>query len=223
MAVPVPQGDGGDVRAGLGGIHARLLVVLHALHGAGNAAVIDRIALCHLLPGGGEAGVDVAGHHGAHGDAEGPQLVGQRHGIGVDGGFRGGVVRLKRDGHRCGHGAEIHDAAMPRRPHQGHHGAVHVDHAEEVHVKELLGVLRGGEFDGAGDAEPGVVHQQVNMAGLGHDLRHGGVDGGLVRHVGGDVPQTLHALRPAGQLVYGAAGLLQRIFRTKKPKRLRLK
>ena len=59
VVIPVPQGDGGDVRAGLGGIHTRLLVVLHALHGPGNASLIDSVPGADLPPRGGEARVDI--------------------------------------------------------------------------------------------------------------------------------------------------------------------
>ena len=62
----------------------------------------------------------------------------------------------------------------------------------------------------AGDAEARVVHQNVDAALPGHDLRHGGADGLLLRHIGDDVVQPLHALGPPGQLVHRAACLLQR-------------
>ena len=107
----LPERDLGNVSARLGGIHAGLLVVLHARDRAGNAATVNVVALADLAPRGGEAGVDVTGHDGADGDAEGTQLVGKRHGVGVDGSLGGRVIRLKGNGDRGRHGAEIYDPA----------------------------------------------------------------------------------------------------------------
>ena len=90
---------------GLGRIHAGLLVVLHALYGAADAAAVDPVPLPYLVPGGGEAGVNVPGHDGADGDAEGPKLIGKGHGIGVDRRLGGGIIGLERNGHRRRHGA----------------------------------------------------------------------------------------------------------------------
>lgn len=205
----LPERDLGNVSARLGGIHAGLLVVLHARDRAGNAAAVNVVALTDLAPRGGEAGVDVTGHDGADGDAEGTQLVGKRHGVGVDGSLGGRVIRLKGNGDRGRHGAEIYDPAATGLPHDGDYGAVHVHHAEKVDVEEGLGIGGGGELNGTGDAEACVVHENVNTAFGIHDLRYGSADGVLGGDVCCDVMQPLHALRAAGKFVNGTAGGLQ--------------
>ena len=149
------------------------------------------------------------GHDGADGDAEGTQLVGKRHGVGVDGSLGGRVIRLKGNGDRGRHGAEIYDPAAAGLPHDGDHGAVHVHHAEKVDVEEGLGIGGGGELNGAGDAEACVVHENVNAAFGIHDLRYGSADGVLGGDVCCDVMQPLHALRAAGKFINGTAGGLQ--------------
>ena len=153
--------------------------------------------------------MDVTGHDGADGDAEGTQLVGKRHGVGVDGSLGGRVIRLKGNGDRGRHGAEIYDPAATGLPHDGDHGAVHVHHAEKVDVEEGLGIGGGGELNGTGDAEACVVHENVNAAFGIHDLRYGSADGVLGGDVCCDVMQPLHALRAAGKFVNGTAGGLQ--------------
>ena len=207
--VPLPQRHLRHIASRLGGIHARLLVVLHTGHGAADTTLIDVIPLADLPARRREAGVDIPGHDGAHRHPEGPQLIGQRHGVGVHRRLGGGIIRLEWDRHRRRHGAEVHDAAAARRPHKGRHRAVHIHHTEEIHIEQSLGVLRGGELHRTGDAESRVVHQKIDAALPRHDLRHGGADRLLLRHVSNDVVQSLHALGAAGQLIYGAAGLLQ--------------
>ena len=200
---------GGDVAAHLGGIHAGLLVMLHPLHAAADAALIDLIAVDDLLSGGGEAGSDIPRHDGAHGDAEGPQLVGQGHGIGVDGGLSGAVIRLEGDGHWGGHTADVDDAAPSLLPQDGDHAAVHPHHAEKQGVEQPLGLLGVGELDGAGDTEARVVHHQVDAALRRHHLIHGGAQRLLPGDVRHDVGDVRHAFRPAAQLIDGPAALPQ--------------
>ena len=161
------------------------------------------------MPGGVEAGLDIAGHHGADGDAEGPQLVGQRHGIGVDGGLSGAVVRLKGNGHGSGHAADVDDAAVTLLPHEGDHAAVHPHHAEKQGVKQPLSLLRVGELDGAGDAEARVVHHQIKAALHRQHLLHGGLKRFFLGDIRHDVADIRHALGAAAQLVNGIAALLQ--------------
>jgi len=46
----------------------------------------------------GKTRANIAGTDGANGDVIWPQLIGKRHGVGVDCGLRGGIKRLKRNG-----------------------------------------------------------------------------------------------------------------------------
>ena len=86
------QRDFGDEPSGDLRLHAALLILFHAGHAASDAAVINLVADGAFLPGGGKAGFDIAGHDGGHRDTERSDLVGQRHGVGVDGGLAAGYV-----------------------------------------------------------------------------------------------------------------------------------
>lgn len=100
-------------------------------------------------------------------------------------------------------GAEVHNAAPPRRAHMRDNGAVHAHHAEKVRVEQALGIGRVRKLDGTGDAESGVVHDDIDLPLGVHDLLHGGAHLRLVRDVGADVVQPLHARLAARELIDG--------------------
>ena len=206
---PPLHGHPGDKRSGLGRVHTRLLVVLHPLDGPADAALIHVVSGHGFHPGGGKARVNISGLYGAHGNAKGPQLVGQGHSIRVHRRLAGGVIRLERNGAGRRHRAQVHDAAPARPAHVGDHGLVHPHHAEEVHVQQPLGLRRVRKLHRSGDAEACVVDEHIDASGLADDLRHGGADLVLVGNVAADVVQTLHPLLPAAELIHIIARIPQ--------------
>ena len=175
--------------------------MLHHGDGARDAAVINIVAVAALAPRGGEAGGNVARHDDADLDAEGAHLTRERERIRAHGGLGGRVVRLKRNGDRRGNGAHVHDAAAALLPHDGQDCAVHVHHAEKVHIELPPGLLRRRELDRTRDAEARVVDENVDAPLAAQDLRHGGVHLRLVRHIRLQV-------RHARLRVFGAAAEL---------------
>ena len=77
------------------------------------------------------------------------------------------------------------------------------DHAEEVHVKLLLGLCRIRELDGAGDAEARVVDEYVDAALPADHLVHGGLHRGPVGHVHAEVVRVRLG-RAAAELIHPA-------------------
>ena len=201
------RGAPGHELAGEFGGHAGLLVVLHHGDGVRDAAVINIVAVAALAPRGGEAGGNVARHDDADLDAEGAHLTRERERIRAHGGLGGRVVRLKRNGDRRGNGAHVHDAAAALLPHDGQDCAVHVHHAEKVHIELPPGLLRRREFDRARDAEARVVNENVDAPLAAQNLRHGGVHL-QVRHarlrVFGAAAELIHVQTAAAQ---GARGV----------------
>lgn len=98
----------------------------------------------------------------------------------------------------------------PRFAHDGNHGAVHIDHAEEVRVKKALRVLGLCEFDRAGDAEARVVDEHVYSALTVDYLIDGILHRRLVRDIGDKVIQSLDSLRPAAQFINGISRVPER-------------
>ena len=82
-------------------------------------------------------------------------------------------------------------------------GAVHAHHAEKVRVEQALGIGRVRKLDGTGDTEAGIVHDDIDLPLGVHDLLHGGAHLRLVRDVGADVVQPLHARLAARELIDG--------------------
>ena len=184
--------------------------MLHALHRPADAALIHVITGHHLFPGGGKAGFDISRLHGADADAEGPQLVGQRHGVVVNSGLGGAVIGLKWDRQGCGHTAEVDDPSAALRPHQGDHAAIHPHHAEKVGVEQPPGLLGGGKFNGAGDAEARVIDHQIDAAFRRHHLCHGSGQRLLLGNIRHNMAHVRHAFRAAAQLINSPAIRLQR-------------
>ena len=116
---------------------------------------------------------------------------------------------MEGDGHRGRHGAEIHNAAAAPAAHGGNDRPVHTHHAEEIHLKLALGLLRVRKLHSTADAEARIIHQDVNMPGLLQNLLHRPADGLLVRHIGPDVLKALHAPFTAAQLIHRAAVFCQ--------------
>ena len=184
--------------------------MLHALHRPADAALIHVITGHHLFPGGGKAGFDISRLHGTDADAEGPQLVGQRHGVVVNSGLGGAVIGLKWDGHRRRHTAEVDDPSAALRPHQGDHAAIHPHHAEKVGVKQPPGLLSSGKFDGAGDAEARVIDHQIDASLFCHHLCHSGGQRLLLGNIRHNMAHVRHTFPTAAQLINGPAIRLQR-------------
>ena len=184
--------------------------MLHHGDGARDAAVIDIVAVAALAPRGGKAGGDIARHDDADLDAEGAHLTRERERIRAHSGLGGRVVRLKRNGDRCGNGAHVHDAAAALLPHDGQDGAVHVYHAEKVHIELPPGLLRRRELDRARDAEARVVDENVNAPLAVQDLRHGGVHLRFVRHIRLQVHHArLRVFGAAAELIHFQAAAAQ--------------
>jgi hypothetical protein len=70
--------------------------------------------------------------------------------------------------------------------HVRHHGARHPDDPEEVRIEDRPGLADRALFRSSwGDAEAGVVHEQVDAAIQPHHFPDGGPDGFIPGHVEG--------------------------------------
>lgn len=82
------------------------------------------------------------------------------------------------------HGADVDDAASPLAPHLRDHRPRHSHDSEEVRLKERPRQLdRAFLRAGRGDAEAGVVHEQINPSLAAKHLGHRRADGFITVHI----------------------------------------
>ena len=87
---------------------------------------------------------------------------------------------------------------------------VHPDHAEEIHVKEALGVGGIGKLDGAGDAEAGAIDHQIQPPMAAGDVIDRRRHRRLIGEIHGPVVKPFRAGPPAAQGMDRVSGPIQR-------------
>ena len=153
--------DGGDAAADDLRRHAVLLVALHAGNRPGQRRIGGGAGFV-LAPCGGKSGFDIAGQQGADVDGERPQLVLQRHRHGRDGRLGRRIERLERDRDRTCDRTDAEDHAHAPLAHMRDDGTDAVERAEQVDVELAARLPVPGKLDRTGNAETGVVHEQVD-------------------------------------------------------------
>ena len=161
------------------------------------------------MAGGGEAGFDIAGHDGTDGDAEGLDLIGKRHCVRIDRRLTGGVIGLERNGHRCRDRAEINDTPAALLAHQRQDSMVHAHHAEEIDIEKAADIGGIGELHCAGNAEAGIVDENIDPAVFRHHLPNGSGNLCFIGDITFDMGNAGNLAVTAAQLVDLAAPIPQ--------------
>ena len=140
-----------------------MLVAFHPADGAGNASAVNIVAKRVFLPCRGKAGFYISRLNGAYADFKWPNLVCQRHCVGIYGGLCGAVIGLKGNGYRCGNAAYIYDFAAALFAHNRNYQPVNTNHTEKIGIKKAFCIFRIRKFHRAGNSEAGVVYHKVNV------------------------------------------------------------
>ena len=149
-------------------------------------------------------------------NATGAQFVIKRFRIAFYGVFAGGIQRDVRHGHDAQNRADIDNPAAALAAHVRHHGAGHAHHAKEVGIEERLGLFDRAFFcAGRGNADTGIVHQQIDTPFKPDQLADRRRYGRVIRDIERQHPDG--ALRGLGPTPAGAinlvTGLLQPLGR----------
>ena len=189
--------------------------MLHTGDGTADTPAVLSVAPDVFLARRREAGLQIAGHHGADVDAERRDLAAQRTAVGIDRRLCRRIIRLKRDGDRRGDAADMDDSPAARAAHARQNGMVHIDDAEEIDVEQTACLLGRGALHCARDTEARVVHHKVDPPGLRLDGGDRSLHSVRVRDIAGQRRHAGHRRAVPRQGIHPKALFRQRLRRGK--------